>query len=1104
VTDVASAPALKLDRSRPLAVDAPVLDESQRRVIAHRAGAMLVLAGPGTGKTTTLVEAMVARLRNQAPLRPDQVLGLTFGRKAAAEWKQRVTARLGGGLVPTITTFHSFAYALVRAESDPLAFAEPLRLLSGAEQEARLRELLDGSVRDGHVQWPQDLSAALGTRGLAAEVRCVIAKARSLGLDPQDLEALSAHADVLGPAWQAIGRFFGEYLDVLDAEGVTDYTEIIHRASILAHDPQIQHGLRQRYRAIFVDEYQDTDPAQVHLLRGLVDPSASLIVVGDPDQSIYAFRGADSTGIANFRDRFTQGDGSQAEVVVLQHTRRFGPIIGQAAAKILRSAAITGIPSEVVRAHRNLIYQAPTDGVVDVRTFDSESSEAAHIANILRRAHLEHGVGWDEMAVLVRSGRRSIGPLRRALGSAGVPVEVAADEIPLREEPALAPLLLALKVVLDPHQADEAEISALLLSPLADADPSDLRRLGRALRRIQREEHPDERPTPSSALVRQLAVELIDDPDAPLPIASGSNSRDVRARGALDAVRRLAAVIRAGRNSIGAQGNTEDVLWAVWSAAAAEQGTGWPRRLEAAALRGGDAGRRADADLDAIVALFAAAQRAEERFGGRRGITNFIADLTEQEIPADTLADRGIRGPAVRVMTAHRSKGLQWRIVCVAGVQEGIWPDLRRRGTLLAADRLERSGMADAPSPAALLAEERRLFYVACTRASEELHVAAVASRADDGLQPSRFVEDLLGRELTDAEHVSGRPARPLSVSGLVASLRMASVDPVLEPNLRHAAARRLAVLASAVTADGRPVVTHAHPDQWWGMKLATVSPTPIRPPTAPLDFSGSQLSSIGDCPLRWFLQHEVHADVSRSTALGFGSIIHELADAVAREDVPAEEAVLTGYIDRVWGELGYEAAWYSAAERSSAVDALGRFVAWHKGRPERQLIGSEVGFDLTIPIGAHGVHLRGSFDRVEVTVDGSVHIVDLKTQRNPESKEKIETHQQLGLYQLAVEHGALDEIPEAVRASAVLPPVGTPPPVGGAELVLLRLGKDLPKVQGQQPLDPDNRWVEQALESADALVRSEQFPAVTSSRCDSCSFRVTCPAQDEGREVIP
>ena len=1104
MTDVVTAPLLMLDRSRPLPVGRPELDEDQQRVVAHRSGSLLVLAGPGTGKTTTLVEAMVDRLSGPDALRPDQVLGLTFGRKAATEWKQRVTARLGGGLVPAITTFHSFAYGLVRSESDPLVFAEPLRLLSGAEQEARLRELLEGSVRDGNVQWPQDLSAALGTRGLAAEVRAVIAKARSLGLDPQDLEALSSRADALGPAWGAIGQFFGEYLDVLDAEGVTDYTEIIHRAAILAADPQVQSRLRQQYRAIFVDEYQDTDPAQVQLLRGLVDGTTSVVVVGDPDQSIYAFRGADSAGIANFRDQFTPSNGSQPEVVVLQRTRRFGPVIGHAARNVLRSAAITGIPSQIVRAHRNLIYEGVTPGVVDVRTFDTESSEAAHIATTLRRAHLERGIPWDEMAVLVRSGRRSIGALRRALGAAGVPVEVAADEIPLRDEPALAPLLMALKVVLDPSRAEEDDISSLLISPLADADPADLRRLGRALRRIQREQLPDERPTPSLTLIHQLVLDLVDNPAASLPISNGSNVRDVRARGALEAVQRLAAVVRAGRASVAAQGNTEDVLWAVWSASAASDGTGWPRRLEASALRGGEAGRRADADLDAIVALFAAAQRAEERFGGRRGITNFIADLSEQQIPADTLADRGIRGPAVRVMTAHRSKGLQWRIVCVAGVQEGIWPDVRRRGTLLAPDRLDRSGLADAPSPAAMLAEERRLFYVACTRASEELRVSAVASRADDGLQPSRFVEDVLGRELSAAEHVSGRPTRPLSVAGLVASLRSTCVDPDQAPALRAAAARRLAVLASAATPDGRPVVPLAHPDHWWGMVPTTSSSTPVRPSTTPLSFSGSQLTSIQECPLRWFLQHEVHADVSRSAALSFGSIIHELADAVARNDIPADEAILIGYVDRVWGELGYEAAWYSRAERSAAVDALRRFLSWHSGRPDRQLIGSEVGFDFTIPLGENGIHLRGSFDRVEVDVNGAIHIVDLKTQRAAESKEKIATHQQLGLYQLAVQQGVLGELPEDVRLSAALPPAGTPPTVGGAELVLLRLGNELPKVQAQPPLNPDDPWVERSLTSAEALIRSEQFTAITSSRCDTCSFRTTCPAQDEGREVIP
>ena len=200
------APRLRLDRTPPLSVAAPVLDDDQRRVVAHRAGPMLVLAGPGTGKTTTLVEAMVERLTGADRLRPDEVLGLTFGRKAAQEWRERVTARVGGGMVPTVATFHSFSYALVRQQSDPEAFLDPLRLLSGPEQELRLRELLTHSVRDGRLDWPRELTAALGTRGLAAEVRAVVARARALGLDPADLEQLAPHAGDLGPAWRAVLR----------------------------------------------------------------------------------------------------------------------------------------------------------------------------------------------------------------------------------------------------------------------------------------------------------------------------------------------------------------------------------------------------------------------------------------------------------------------------------------------------------------------------------------------------------------------------------------------------------------------------------------------------------------------------------------------------------------------------------------------------------------------------------------------------------------------------------------------------------------------------------------------------------------------------------
>ena len=1082
-------------------------------MVAHRRGPLLVLAGPGTGKTTTLVEAMVARLQGPDPLRPDEVLGLTFGRRAALEWRERVTARTGGGLVPVVSTFHAFAYSLVREQSDREAFLDPLRLLSGPEQELRLRELLTHSVRDGRLDWPAGLSAALGTRGLAAEVRSVVAKARALGLDPGDLEALAVRAGEVGPAWGAVGRFLEEYLDVLDAEGVADYTEVVHRAALLAHRPDVQRGLRSRFRAVFVDEYQDTDAAQVRLLHGLVGPDTQLVVVGDPDQAVYAFRGADPTGILTFRDTFRGPDGGAAPVVVLRSTRRFGPAIRDAASRVLRTAQLPHLPGDVVRAHRTPVCTGARygDGEVEVRTFDSAPAEAAHVADVLRRAHLEQGLRWDEMAVLVRSGRRSVPALRRSLGAAGVPVEVAGDELPLHEEPAVGPLLTLLRGVVDPAVLDDETVHRLLLSPLADSDPAELRRLGRALRALERAADAGARPAPSATLVRRLLDEVAADPDgAVLPLSTSASGPDARARHALRAVVRLARLLHAARSVVARSGTAEEVLWAVWSGTA--RGSGWPQRLEAAALRGGDAGRRADADLDAVLALFAAARRVEERYSGRRGVENFLAELEAQEIPADTLAERGLRGPGVRLLTAHRAKGLQWRLVVVASVQEGLWPDLRRRGSLLQADRLDASGLVPAPPPAALLAEERRLFYVACTRAEERLVVTAVRSPLDDGAQPSRFVDEVRGFPVRPGDrgaatgHVAGRPARPLSVSGLVARLRATAVDPSRPAELRAAAERRLAVLAHAAGDDAHPLVPAAHPDRWWGLHDTTSTGVPVRPDDRALDLSGSQLSAIVACPLRWFLDHEVHAQVARTSALGFGSIVHVLADAVAREELPADPALLDARIDQVWADLGFEALWQSRAERTAASEAVRRFLHWHVSRDDRAYVASEHEFEVTVPQGEQGVRLRGSFDRVEVDAEGAVHVVDLKTQRSPVARDELTQHPQMGVYQLAVRAGALDSLPDQTRADAGLGPVGEPTVVAGAELVLLRIGKgDAPQVQQQPPLGDGVTWVDVALRDADHAVRSETFPARPSaSACRRCDVRVACPAYDEGREVLP
>src|SRR4051794_17516605 len=311
--------------------DPPVLDDAQAAVVAHPGGPLLVLAGPGTGKTTTLVESVVDRIARRGAT-PGSVLVLTFSRRAAADLRTRIAARLGRTVVtPMAMTFHAFCYALVRrfadrlgpeAEGTTVAVGPPVRLLTGPEQDFRVRETLEGSLDTHHTDWPESLARAFPTRAFASEVRAVLAKARQLGMDPEDVIAAGERA---GRAeWVSVGEFFEEYLDVLDAEGVLDYAELVHRCRILISEPDVVATLRQEIGCVFVDEYQDTDPSQVALLSAIAGDGRDVVAVGDPDQSIYAFRGAQARGILDFPDTFRTASGEPAPVLALGRTRRFG------------------------------------------------------------------------------------------------------------------------------------------------------------------------------------------------------------------------------------------------------------------------------------------------------------------------------------------------------------------------------------------------------------------------------------------------------------------------------------------------------------------------------------------------------------------------------------------------------------------------------------------------------------------------------------------------------------------------------------------------------------------------------------------------------------
>lgn len=1062
---------------RPIAApDTPMLDPAQQSVIDHCAGPLLVLAGPGTGKTTTIVEAVIARIQGcSGPRVPaEQILLLTFGRRAADELRNRVAARLDGALMPVVATFHSLSYALLREFADADEFAPSPRLLSGPEQEQRVRELLTHAIRDGRLAWPQDLDPAVGTRGLAKDVRSLIAKTQSLGLDSAELAQAGQVGDI--PAWSAVAQFLTEYLDVLDAEGVIDYSELVQRTVLLAQSPVVGAKLKGRYRAVFVDEYQDTDPAQVRLLQTITTPATSLVAVGDPDQAIYGFRGADVGGILKFSEDFRTVTGEPAPVRVLNVTRRFGPTIRDAAGRVIRRVPMTGISVAAQRVHRSPVCQGRSDSDsesdVEVITFDSALAQAAAVADSIRRSRLQGQVqSWSQIAVLVRSTARDLPILQQALISAGVPVEVLAQDIPLRSQPGVAPLLDVLRTAVNIELLTKERAERLLSCPLIRMRPTTLRRLGRSLRALDRDQGQSLKS--SAELIRDCIVDprlLI---EVPVELSAP--------------VRALAAMIEQASEQIAGGGSVAQILWGIWDE------TGWPARLQRAALGGGAVGRAADRDLDAVVALFAVASRVDLAFDGRRGVANFIDELDNQAL-AEASFVRATARDAVALLTAHRSKGLQWPHVHVVGVQEGVWPDLRARGSLLSENRLGRDGLNPKVALGDALADERRLFFVACTRAQRRLVVTAVKSGQDSGDQPSRFLDDLSEAPAVVRRHEGGFRSSPLATAALVAELRSVAQDSQASPAVRNGAASRLAVLALNE-------VRAADPANWWGTRDWTDCEQPVRQRAVPVRMSGSSWTNLDRCSLSWFLEHEVNGQSVRGPATAFGSVVHALADAVARGELPARQELLTERASQVWKGLAYDADWQASAELVEASAALARFVNWHESRPNRELVTSEAPFEVEFEVPGDRVKVRGSADRVELDENGELYVVDLKTEKKAKSAKELAEHRQLALYQVVASEGAFDSVLESDPQLAQV----ARPAVAGAELIQLRIpaGSDeFPKVQRQAAVDPHE--VRQALGQAVQVIRSEGFvPVPTANNCRFCDFARVCPAQRDGREVI-
>jgi superfamily I DNA/RNA helicase/RecB family exonuclease len=1022
----------------------PCLDAAQQSVVDHKGGPLLVLAGPGTGKTTTIVEAVTERIERRGA-DPSRILVLTFSRKAAGELRDRITARLRRTTSqPLALTFHSYAYALVRREF-VLAGDEPPRLLSAPEQLLEIRRMLRGEVADGAPGWPERLRPALATRGFAEELRDVLMRAAERGLDGKALRQLGRRSN--RDDWVAAGGFLDRYSARFDLAPVPayDYAEIVRIAAGLLSRQAVRQRERDSYDAVFVDEYQDSDPAQESLLLALAGDGRDLVAVGDPDQSIYAFRGADVRALTEFPDKFRSPDGSPAPVVALRTCRRSGPVLLAASRRIARRLpAAPAAPGTAPHRGLDPLPDAPP-GEVRILVADTQTQEAALVADMLRRAHLADGVPWQRMAVLVRSAQWQFPVLRRALATAGIPVTVAGDELPLPDEPGVRPLLTLLRCALRPAELDEETAAELLTGPLGQTDNLGLRKLRRALG--------------GTPLAEALA--------APQTLHT------VRERVA-EPARRVAVLLRTAKQAIASGGTAQDVLWAVWdSSGLAER---WERQAEHDPA--------ADRDLDAVLALFDAAGRfADDLPPGTPGL--FLDSLAGQEIAGDTLADQAVREGCVRVLTAHRAKGLEWDVVIVAGVHEEVWPDLRLRGSLLGADELaeaagtapgagalEHKDVAAATLAAKLLAEERRLFYVAVTRARRLLVVTAAGGDEADQ-RPSRFLAELAGDEV-EIEH-AGAATRWLSLPALVADLRWVAADLSRPLPVREAAASQLARLADAG-------VRGADPRDWYALTELS-DDSPVVTVGERVRLSPSQVESFARCGLRWLL--EAAAGAGRPDVLRhLGTVIHAAAVLISEGE---SERSVASRIDEIWHHLDFGSAWYSSRQRELAERMVRKFMEWHAANP-RDLLATEQA--LRVRVGQ--VEITGRVDRLERDSAGRGVIVDLKTGSSSPREEELDRHPQLGVYQLAVLLGAFERL-------------GVTEP-GGAELV--QVGKAgftaSAKVQRQGPLtdDPHPGWAKDLVEAVATGMAGPVFRARVNPGCRTCPVAACCPVHPDGAQV--
>lgn len=1008
--DSALADALLRDATLPEALGA---DATQRAVIdlPDDASAM-VIGAPGTGKTTTLIEVAADRVLGRG-WAPESVLALTSTRSTATRLRDRLATRLAvPSNGPLARTVNSIAFDVV-AHRARAAGSTPPRLLTGGEQDSDIAQLLEGQLHDATgPDWPESLAPHVRRlRGFRTELRELMMRATEHGVTPAQLADLGRRHG--RPQWVASAQFIAEYLSVVSMSrpGQLDSAELVQFAvaAIAAGDPG---PTVSRLRLVLVDDLQEATASTIALLRALAARGIAVIAFGDPDLAANAFRGGEPDALGRLAAVLRVPELVTLNLAVAHRqtpalreltaavTNRIGTAgaVGHRSARAGREPRGSAEPApaeEPEQAEQRASAEQDAPAEQDAAILRIEAATPARewgaIAWQLRDAHLRRGVPFADMVVVVRSGGQ-VPTVARALALADVPTRVTAAGTALRDDQAARSLLSIVDVGSGRSQLTAPVATQLLLGPIGGLDRLTLRRLRLALRA-------EELAGGGNRSSDELLVDALSGPDRLVTIDHRVGRRAARLGQTLADVAALAA----------SGGTIEELLWLVW------QSSGLATTWYEQALGAGIVAAEANRNLDGVLALFTAAKRFVEREPGTPASV-FLDAVLDAEVPEDTLSPQSA-ADSVLVTTPSGVVGLEFEIAVVAGLQDGVWPNLRLRGSLLDPQEFVRvvTGLVGAAggdvvldARREVLSDELRMFALAVSRARRQVILAAVAN--EDEAASVFFA--LVPRH---ARTVDATLRAPRSLRGLTGRLRRELTAPRRTPSERAQAAAALARLAAER-------VPGADPADWHGLvDPSTIAPVFDDDQSVPV--SPSKLQAFETSPLDWFV--ESVAGSRSSTAMGLGTIVHWAMETATDPSIDA----IWASIQNRWDELLFESPWL-AEQQKRAARILATGVAEYLAdfaREGKTLVAAEGRFELEID----RARLRGSIDRVERAPDGSVVIVDLKTGAAITRQADIDAHPQLGAYQLAYAEGVLDEFLDELGEHRA----------GGAKLLYVKKG---------------------------------------------------------------